>query len=969
MAIAKSLASSEAAERHLDTVLPAQPAQEEGRGWKEAYLGGSAEAEAQIVQAFLRDIRQVQANNKKKSQSGEIRRAFHAKMQLGVVNAQFRVLPSIPKELQVGFFRPESRYPTLVRLSNASGEVKPDRKGDFRGAAIRIQVGEGRAHDLLMTNAPASHARDARQFMVAAKALSSATPWIPVQLLLGLGPFEMVRMLSALIRGSSRKVYSLATETFWSRAPIRFGAFAVKYSLAPAAGTPPVPESKIPLLKNRDNFLREDLVERLQQADIVYDFRVQRFVDPKRTPIEDGVVEWKESAAPSETIAQLVIPRQDLRLAEARSAESLIERIEFNPFHTSEDFRPLGSLNRARKLVYQSSADHREGRSSYASVGSLARMGDWLLEKSYSVLNTVVPWHKLPVFLGLGNLLAFRNVLRRDNLHDTEDREVVPSVDPEPRRAVDRASAEFRHPEGMDNDLSQPRMGAAGARFGRNVPLDRVVRDRRILEPNPLVVSRELLTRHSFAPATTLNMLAAAWIQFQVHDWFSHRHKKDKFIEVRGYEWEREPMRVRETSPDPPRSPDSGLPPAYANDQPHWWDASQIYGTSAETTAALRTMESGKLRLVDGLLPLRDGAELTGLNDNWWIGLSMMHTLFTLEHNAICDRLSLEHPDWNDERVFQKARLINAALLAKIHTVEWTPAILAHPTLQVAMDGNWWGLLGERLTTALGRLGESEIWSGVIGSPPDHHAAPYSLTEEFVSVYRMHPLIPDDFAFRSHETNASVGERTLEEVQGPNTRGVVESVGMRNLFYSFGISHPGAIALHNYPRFFQHLVRRDKDGKREEFDLGAVDVLRDRERGLPRYNDFRELLHRPRVKSFEKLSQDPAWADEMRRVYQNRIDDVDLMVGLFAETPPRGFGFSDTAFRIFILMATRRLKSDRFFTRDFTPAVYSQTGLEWIAKNDFKSVLIRHYPELTPIVQNVDNSFRPWRAAPLRPSP
>jgi hypothetical protein len=120
------------------------------------------------------------------------------------------------------------------------------------------------------------------------------------------------------------------------------------------------------------------------------------------------------------------------------------------------------------------------------------------------------------------------------------------------------------------------------------------------------------------------------------------------------------------------------------------------------------------------------------------------------------------------------------------------------------------------------------------------------------------------------------------------------------------------------------------------------------------------------VKSFSKLCKNPAWADEIRRIYQNKIDDVDLMVGLFAETPPRGFGFSDTAFRIFILMATRRLKSDRFFTTDFTPDVYSPAGIEWIAKNDFKSVLIRHYPELTPIVQNLKNSFQPWRPVPLR---
>jgi hypothetical protein len=966
MGVAESVPGPNAARQDMESISKPHENDAGGTGWTESYLGGSPEAEARMVQEFLRDIKQVQANNKRNSKAGEVRRAFHAKMQLGVRNAEFRILPTIPRELQVGFFLPGRRYPATVRLSNASGEVKPDGDPDFRGAAIRISTGSGAATDLLMTNAPASHARDARQFMVAAKAMSSPSKiTIPFKLLFGLGPLEMVRMLISLFRGASRKIYSLATETFWSRAPIRFGPYAVKYSIAPASGTKPVPESVVPLLKKKDHFLREDLIERLLGGDIVWDFRVQRYVNASDTPIEDGVVEWKPSLAPLETIAQLVIPGQDLGSNEAHQSEILVERLEFNPFNTSVEFRPLGSLNRARKMVYTVSADHREGRRSFVSVGWFGRLAERAIEKGYGLLNRVVAWHKLPVFLGLGNLFAFRNVLRRDNLHDTNEPELVPSVNPEPPVAATRSSAAFRHPEGMNNDLSEPRMGAVGARFGRNVPLDRVVRNRRVLEPNPLVVSRELLTRHAFAPATTLNLLAAAWIQFQVHDWFSHRRKKDQFIEVHGYEWEREPMRVRETSPEPPRSIDSTLPPVYANSQPHWWDGSQIYGAKIETTMSLRTGSGGRLRVDGGLLPFVNGAELTGLADNWWIGLSMMHTLFTLEHNAICDHLHREHPQWEDELLFQKARLVNAALMAKIHTVEWTPAILAHPTLQVAMDGNWWGLLGERLTNALGRIGEGELWSGVIGSPPDHHAAPYSLTEEFVSVYRMHPLMPDEFGFRSHQTNESRGTKKLEQVQGPHTREVVESLGMRDLFYSFGISHPGAITLHNYPRFLQHLVRTDENGEREEFDLAAVDVLRDRERGVPRYNEFRELLHLPRVKSFAKLCRNAAWADEIRRVYQNKIDDVDLMVGLFAETPPKGFGFSDTAFRIFILMATRRLKSDRFFTKDFTPAVYSTAGLEWIRDNDFKTVLIRHYPELTPILQNLDNSFRPWRAVPL----
>jgi hypothetical protein len=81
--------------------------------------------------------------------------------------------------------------------------------------------------------------------------------------------------------------------------------------------------------------------------------------------------------------------------------------------------------------------------------------------------------------------------------------------------------------------------------------------------------------------------------------------------------------------------------------------------------------------------------------------------------------------------------------MAKIHTVEWTPAILAHPTLEVGMNANWWGLVGEKLTKMLGRISKnSEIISGIPGSGVDQDNVPYSITEEFVAVYRLHSLIP-----------------------------------------------------------------------------------------------------------------------------------------------------------------------------------------------------------------------------------
>jgi hypothetical protein len=143
-------------------------------------------------------------------------------------------------------------------------------------------------------------------------------------------------------------------------------------------------------------------------------------------------------------------------------------------------------------------------------------------------------------------------------------------------------------------------------------------------------------------------------------------------------------------------------------------------------------------------------------------------------------------------------------------------------------------------------------------------------------------------------------------------------------------------------------------------DLAAIDILRVRERGVPRYNDFRELLHKPRLRSFDHLSDNSEWVEQMRRVYADDIDSVDLLIGLYAEPVPAGFGFSETAFRIFVLMASRRLKSDRFFTTDFTPAVYTQTGMDWIANNTFATVLIRHAPALAHTLVNVDNAFAPW---------
>jgi hypothetical protein len=581
-------------------------------------------------------------------------------------------------------------------------------------------------------------------------------------------------------------------------------------------------------------------------------------------------------------------------------------------------------------------------------------------------LDHSIGWSRMPKMLGILTLIGLRKRLRERNLYNTGG----PADEPATAADMLPPAGEYmtaRTLDGTYNDLERPLMGSVGSRFGRNIPLEFTYPDPAILEPSPRDVSRELLTRDRFIPATTLNLLAGVWLQFEVHDWFSHgKDAPDAPWEVPlrdDDDWPERPMRIPRTNQDPTYSSDSRLPPTFVTADSHWWDGSQIYGSDPKFAAALRSGLDGKIRIDEhGLLPqdLEQHVDLSGVAGNFWVGLGLLHTLFSLEHNAICDRLRAEYRHWSDDQLYERARLINAALMAKIHTVEWTPAIIAHPTTRLAMNANWWGLVGERITSRFGRISSSEVISGIPGSPTDHHGVPYSLTEEFVAVYRMHPLLPDDYVFRSLATDEVLAELTFPDIGAIQTRSRLQEFGVDSAFYSFGLSHPGAITLHNYPRFLQHFNRPDGT----LIDLAATDLLRVRERGVPRYNEFRRLFHKKPVESFEELTGDTERAEEIRRTYNGDLDRVDLMVGLYAEPLPPGFGFSDTAFRVFILMASRRLNSDRFFTRDYRPEVYTPAGFDWINRNTMVSVLLRHFPSLEPALRGVQNAFAPWNRVP-----
>jgi hypothetical protein len=591
-----------------------------------------------------------------------------------------------------------------------------------------------------------------------------------------------------------------------------------------------------------------------------------------------------------------------------------------------------------------------------------------LYDATAEAIDRRIGWDKLPLPIAMLVLIGLRNVLRKKNLYDTGRGPLdEPNVDDHPRYMTARTL------DGTFNNLEDPLMGSLGSRFGRNVPLEHTVREKDPLEPNPRTVSRELLTRKEFIPATTLNLLAGAWIQFEVHDWFSHGKNESEnpwVVPLADDDpWPQHPMEIQRTRRDPSADPNG--PPTFVTDDTHWWDGSQVYGRDPRFAEALRTGEHGKLKIDErGLIPeeVESHVDLTGVAGNFWVRLALLHSLFMREHNAICDRLHETHPELSDDELYDKARLVVAALMAKIHTTDWTPAIIAHPTTVKALRTNWWGLEGEGLDTTLGRLTSNEVLRGIPGSPTALHGVPYSLTEEFVCVYRMHPLIPDEYRFRSLADDKLLQELTLPEVGVQHVRERLTEMSMADALYSFGTSHPGAITLHNFPRFLQDFHRADGS----HVDLASIDVVRVRERGVPRYNEFRRLLHLKPFDTFEAMADTPEQADDLRRVYSDP-EQVDTMVGMYAERKPKSFGFSDTAFRIFILMASRRLEADRFFTRDYRPEVYTAEGLDWVESNSMRTLLLRHFPELQPALAGVGNPFAPWRSAGVevatRPAP
>ena len=261
-------------------------------------------------------------------------------------------------------------------------------------------------------------------------------------------------------------------------------------------------------------------------------------------------------------------------------------------------------------------------------------------------------------------------------------------------------------------------MGSVDQPFGRNVEFeatfpelseDEIVRNRHgdrlgLLKPDPQVISRKLFTRAQSAPANChcgrrifaklqrtqaatikqpshVNVLAAFWIQFMTHDWFSHLEEGSNRARTDFHGMQRRIGRDLtalgcrpEDRIDKALVAEDGPAPSFVlgdqaplvarahkttpNKVTAWWDASQIYGYDDISRRRVQRdpQRSGKIvdrgesscgRWDDGYLPVLQtpdpnnpqwsGQETVAFPDNWNIGLSFFHNVFAREHNRFVE--------------------------------------------------------------------------------------------------------------------------------------------------------------------------------------------------------------------------------------------------------------------------------------------------------------------------------------------
>lgn len=958
----------------------------------ESLLPGEKEA----VQAATQSVDEMIRN--RFEENGFIGREKYGKSH-NCYPAELTFHSNIPSEYAVGMAQNGHRYPSIVRFSNFSASGTPDRHAPSLGLALKVKMETNREvefQDFLADSSKVFMYKDIISYADSFSRLSKGRLRDFFVTFLKYPKATIDHMIRPKFRREKNSLLIL-DQTFWSSSPYAWGNRAAKYRFTPCHqfDRGQMPEG---YFLNPD-YQKSSLESTLSKQAICYQLEVQLrpFGESWREedlngmfPIEDATFFWPIEKAPYTAIAQMTINQNTRPL----SIETC-EHMSFNPWQGLSDHQPLGSLNRSRLVVYRQGQATRE---------ELMRKHEHYGDRNTESL--------MSFFLdGLGlskeGQLLFR-ISKKYNL--MKEFFFNPEVDPDgdvncaevmpyPHRTAS-GTCYFHNIDDVDYDQEgfehTVHAGAQSARFGRNAPSPN--KDANLLSPNPREISLKLFTRKDgMMPASTVNLLAVAWIQAQLHDWFSHgknvmqrpshsehlsEEDKKKFDPIFVPPLPRDEifphgMLIPRTRPDLSATSE-GDSLVFRNTVTHWWDASQIYGSDKETILKVRTNPlTGKL-YPHGKIAVDEvnrrlyyderGYPITGFFNNWWVGLELFHSLFAMEHNFVVDMLKETYPNMTDQKLFDTARLITTALITKIHVIEWDPAvILDNPALHKLKEGCkkpfpvflFQNCIKKNLINSF-----LPFIHRFFRNANPHPSLPYPITEEFVAFYRMHALIPDYFVLYTPQGELADEELDFNQVRdtGAMEMSYISPQATQALMYTLGFEHPGKLSLHNYPRFMQNIeARNNVEGMPTiRFDLGAVDILRDRERGIPRYNEVRRLLGLPPIESFSDLTSHLEDIALLEEIYGGDVEKLDLLVGALAEGDRyEEFLLGNTSLHFFLLMGSR-LMVDPFYLEYFTPEIYTPEGHAWVIENTMADVILRHYPELTNAFIGVTNAFHPW---------
>jgi hypothetical protein len=275
-------------------------------------------------------------------------RALHLKQHYGAVG---ELVIKAPDSARHGVFSMGGKtWPVYVRFSKGSSRHQRDAEPDVRGFALKLVGVPGKklieglqdavTQDFLLIDTPVIPFRNPDEFMRFVRSAKDGPTKLLPRLVSHFGLGRALGILWGALR--KQKVKSYAAHDFHTAAPIAFGRTAAKLSLTPTGN------AEAPAVKG-DDYLRQDISARLKRGPLSWTLRAQLFIDQAKTPIEDTSVNWD---APWVDLATLTLPQQDGDSPRGREITELVSRLSFDPWHASEEHRPLGQIMRARKVAH-----------------------------------------------------------------------------------------------------------------------------------------------------------------------------------------------------------------------------------------------------------------------------------------------------------------------------------------------------------------------------------------------------------------------------------------------------------------------------------------------------------------------------------------------------------------------------------------------------------------------------------------